>query len=211
MYLGGEGPNHAGRHARGRHQGLLRRSPAPPAPPRRKVADSRSAASKSASAISSYASAPWAEALADGRERSTPLEALASYAIGTMEAPRAAIRAIGAAYAKVAHIQLRHGVKQADRFLSNPGIDVEPLRVQVLLDEDVLQHGRDALPVQGSHGRATNQSGRSAATFLPRHPHAPDHFDHPRCRHAHETRGSVRNAITFADPWPVDAAEMRRP
>ena len=55
------------------------------------------------------------------------MEAIANYAIGTMEAPRAAIHAIGAAYAKVAHIQSRHGVKQADRFLSNPGIDIAAL------------------------------------------------------------------------------------
>lgn len=99
------------------------------------------------------------------------LEALASYAIGTMEAPRAAIRAIGAAYAKVAHIQMRHGVKQADRFLSNPGIDVEALtpawarfvigsRKEIIValdwtDFELDDHSVLCAYVVTTHGRAT--------------------------------------------------------
>jgi hypothetical protein len=99
------------------------------------------------------------------------LESLARYSIGTMEAPRAGIRAIGAAYAKVAHIQLRHGVKQADRFLSNPGIDVEALtpawarfvigsRKEIIValdwtDFDLDDHSVLCAYVVTTHGRAT--------------------------------------------------------
>jgi hypothetical protein len=99
------------------------------------------------------------------------LESLARYSIGTMEAPRAGIRAIGAAYAKVAHIQMRHGVKQADRFLSNPGIDVEALtpawarfvigsRKEIIValdwtDFDLDDHSVLCAYVVTTHGRAT--------------------------------------------------------
>jgi hypothetical protein len=55
------------------------------------------------------------------------VESLANGATGTMLAARAAIHAIGAAYAEVAEIKPRHGVKQVDRYLSNQGIDVEAL------------------------------------------------------------------------------------
>jgi hypothetical protein len=55
------------------------------------------------------------------------VESLANGATGAMLAGRAAIHAIGAAYAEVAEIKPRHGVKQVDRYLSNQGIDVEAL------------------------------------------------------------------------------------
>ncbi len=55
------------------------------------------------------------------------LDAMANYATGAMTAGRAGIQAIGAAYAAVAGIQPRSGVKQVNRFLSNKGIDVEQL------------------------------------------------------------------------------------
>ncbi len=53
------------------------------------------------------------------------LESLANYVVGTMQSTRVAIHAIGAAYAEVAEIKPKHGIKQVDRFLSNHGIDVE--------------------------------------------------------------------------------------
>ena len=99
------------------------------------------------------------------------MEAIANYAIGTMEAPRAAIHAIGAAYAKVAHIQSRHGVKQADRFLSNPGIDIAALtpawakfvigpRTEIIValdwtDFEPDDHTTLCAYVVTTHGRAT--------------------------------------------------------
>lgn len=54
-------------------------------------------------------------------------ESLANYSVGVMQASSVAIHAIGAAYAAVAGTQVRHGVKQVDRYLSNQGIDVEAL------------------------------------------------------------------------------------
>ena len=55
------------------------------------------------------------------------LDSLANGAVGTMQATRVAIHAIGAAYAEVAKIKPKHGIKQVDRFLSNRGIDVAAL------------------------------------------------------------------------------------
>lgn len=55
------------------------------------------------------------------------VESVANYACGVMQASSVAIHAIGAAYAGIADTQTKHGVKQVDRFLSNPGIDVEAL------------------------------------------------------------------------------------
>lgn len=55
------------------------------------------------------------------------VESLANYSVGTMHASSVAIHAIGAAYASVADIQPKHGVKQVDRYLSNEGIDVEAM------------------------------------------------------------------------------------
>jgi len=99
------------------------------------------------------------------------LESLTSYTIGAMEAPRAAVHAIGAAYAAVAEIQPRSGVKQVDRFLSNQGIDVAALRsswarfvigarkeILVALDWtefDADDHSVLCAYVVTTHGRAT--------------------------------------------------------
>lgn len=99
------------------------------------------------------------------------LESLANYAIGAMEAPRAAVHAIGAAYAEVAEIKPRHGVKQVDRFLSNKGIDVEALtpawarfvigsRNEIIIaldwtDFDLDDHSVLCAYVVTTHGRAT--------------------------------------------------------
>lgn len=55
------------------------------------------------------------------------LDALANYSAAAMRAVRVAIHAIGAAYAALADIKPKHGVKQVDRFLSNRGIDVDGL------------------------------------------------------------------------------------
>ena len=52
------------------------------------------------------------------------LDALANYAEATMRAMRAGVHAIGAAYAELAEIKPKHGIKQFDRFLSNRGLDV---------------------------------------------------------------------------------------
>jgi hypothetical protein len=99
------------------------------------------------------------------------LESLTNYAIGAMEAPRAAIHAIGAAYAEVAEIKPRHGVKQVDRFLSNRGIDVEALtpawarfvigsRREIIIaldwtDFEPDDHSTLCAYVVTTHGRAT--------------------------------------------------------
>src|SRR5437762_2834983 len=56
------------------------------------------------------------------------VESLANAAVGTLRAATLPIHAIGEAYAELAGIQPKHGIKQVDRFLSNPGIDVETLR-----------------------------------------------------------------------------------
>src|SRR5262245_22290693 len=52
------------------------------------------------------------------------LESLANNVAGAMRTARASIHAIGQAYAEIADIRPKHGVKQVDRFLSNPGFDV---------------------------------------------------------------------------------------
>lgn len=99
------------------------------------------------------------------------LDSLANYAVGTMEATRAGIHAIGAAYAGVAEIGPKHGIKQVDRFLSNEGIDVERLtpawaafvlgaRKEVLLALDWTEfddddHATLCCYVVTTHGRAT--------------------------------------------------------
>ena len=99
------------------------------------------------------------------------LDSLANYAVGTMEAMRAGIHAIGAAYAGIAEIGPKHGIKQVDRFLSNRGIDVEQLtpawaafvlgaRKEVLLALDWTEfddddHATLACYVVTTHGRAT--------------------------------------------------------
>lgn len=99
------------------------------------------------------------------------LDSLANYTVGAMQASRAAIHALGAAYAEVASIQPKHGVKQVDRFLSNDGINVEELtpawakfvlgpRKEVLLAMDWTEfddddHATLAVYIVTSHGRAT--------------------------------------------------------
>jgi hypothetical protein len=99
------------------------------------------------------------------------VESLANGAAGTMGAARASIHAIGAAYAELAEIKPRHGVKQVDRYLSNKGIDVEELtpawaafvigsRREVLLaldwtDFEANDHTTLCAYVITSHGRAT--------------------------------------------------------
>ena len=55
------------------------------------------------------------------------VQSLANYTVGAMHARSAAIHAIGTAYAEIAQIKPKHGIKQADRYLSNKGIDVESL------------------------------------------------------------------------------------
>jgi hypothetical protein len=99
------------------------------------------------------------------------LDSLARYTLGAMQSPRAAIHAIGAAYAEVANIKPRHGVKQVDRYLSNKGIDVEELtpawaafvlgaRKEVIIALDWTEfddddHATLAAYVVTTHGRAT--------------------------------------------------------
>ena len=99
------------------------------------------------------------------------IESLANYALGAMEAPRAAVHTIGAAYAEVAEIKPRHGVKQVDRFLSNAGIDVEALtpawarfviasRKEIIIaldwtEFDADDHATLCAYVVTTHGRAT--------------------------------------------------------
>lgn len=99
------------------------------------------------------------------------VESLANGATGVMVAKRAAIHAIGAAYAEVAEIKPKHGVKQVDRYLSNQGIDVEALtpswarfvlgsRREVILaldwtEFDASDHSTLCAYVVTTHGRAT--------------------------------------------------------
>jgi len=99
------------------------------------------------------------------------LDALGRYAAATIRAMRAGVHAIGAAYAETAEIRPKHGVKSFDRFLSNPGLDVEELRpawarfvlggrpeVLVALDWtefDDDDHATLCLYVVTTHGRAT--------------------------------------------------------
>ena len=99
------------------------------------------------------------------------VESLANYAVGAMQARSAAIHAIGAAYAELAEIKPKNGIKQADRYLSNKGIDVEGLtpawakfvigsRKELLLVLDWTEFEPDdhttlCAYLATSHGRAT--------------------------------------------------------
>ena len=56
------------------------------------------------------------------------LDSLANATVGAMHASQASIHAIGAAYAAVAEIQPKHGVKQVDRYLSNDGFELDEMR-----------------------------------------------------------------------------------
>lgn len=55
------------------------------------------------------------------------LEALTNSVVGVLHAAVLAIHAIGAAYAAVAQKQAKHGIKQVDRWLSNPAFDLDRL------------------------------------------------------------------------------------
>lgn len=55
------------------------------------------------------------------------LESLANSVVGVLHAAILAIHAIGAAYAAVAQKQAKHGIKQVDRWLSNPAFDLARL------------------------------------------------------------------------------------
>lgn len=99
------------------------------------------------------------------------LDALVGYSAATMGAMRAGVHAIGAAYAELAEIKPRHGVKSFDRFLSNKGLDVAKLRPawsafvlggrpEVLLALDWTEfddddHATLCMHVVTNHGRAT--------------------------------------------------------
>jgi hypothetical protein len=99
------------------------------------------------------------------------VQSLANYTVGAMHAPSAAIHAIGAAYAEVAEIKPKSGIKQTDRYLSNDGIAVETLtsqwakfvigsRREILLIQDWTEFDADdhstlCVYVATSHGRAT--------------------------------------------------------
>lgn len=52
------------------------------------------------------------------------LESLSNSALGVLHAAVLSIHAIGAAYATVAQMHAKHGIKQVDRWLSNPAFDV---------------------------------------------------------------------------------------
>jgi hypothetical protein len=55
------------------------------------------------------------------------LEALTNSVIGVLHAAVLAIHVIGAAYAAVVQKQAKHGIKQVDRWLSNPAFDLDRL------------------------------------------------------------------------------------
>src|SRR5574338_1229425 len=52
------------------------------------------------------------------------VESLANGVAGVLNAAMLSIHAIGQAYAAMAHIEARSGVKQIDRLLSNVGVDL---------------------------------------------------------------------------------------
>lgn len=98
-------------------------------------------------------------------------ESLANYAVGAMQAVDASISIMGAAYAAVAGITPKAGVKQVDRYLSNKGIQVEKLtpqwasfvlggRKEAIIALDWTEYEPDdhstlAAYVVTTHGRAT--------------------------------------------------------
>jgi len=99
------------------------------------------------------------------------VESLGNGVTGVMRSARLSIHTIGAAYAELAEIRPKHGIKQVDRFLSNKAFDVEKLTpswVQFVLAErgDVVialdwtdfekdDHTTLAAYVVTRHGRAT--------------------------------------------------------
>jgi len=105
------------------------------------------------------------------------VESLANGVAGAMRTVRASIHAIGQAYAEVAEIRPKHGVKQVDRYLSNPAFDVGRLlhgwaafvvgaREEVIIaldwtDFDDDDHMTLSAYVMTSHGRATPLAWRT--------------------------------------------------
>jgi hypothetical protein len=99
------------------------------------------------------------------------MESLANGVVGTLRTSVLSIHAIGQAYAELATIGAKHGVKQVDRFLSNPAFDVWRLlgswtkfviggRSEVVIaldwtDFELDDHTTLAAYVVTSHGRAT--------------------------------------------------------
>ena len=99
------------------------------------------------------------------------VESLANGASGVLRAARLSVHAIGAAYAELATIRPKHGIKQVDRFLSNHAFDVAKLtpswakfvigaRKELVLaldwtDFEDDDHTTLAAYVVTSHGRAT--------------------------------------------------------
>lgn len=99
------------------------------------------------------------------------VQSLANYAAGAMQATSTAIHAIGTAYAELADIKPKHGIKQADRYLSNTGIDIVALtpawakfvigaRTEILLAMDWTEFEPDdhttlCVYLVTIHGRAT--------------------------------------------------------
>lgn len=98
-------------------------------------------------------------------------ESLANYAVGAMQAVDSSISIMGAAYAAIAGITPKAGVKQVDRYLSNKGIQVEELTPQwasfvlggrteaiIALDWSEFEpddHSTLAAYLVTNHGRAT--------------------------------------------------------
>jgi hypothetical protein len=107
------------------------------------------------------------------------LDALANGVAGAMRTARASIHAIGQAYAEVAEIKPKHGVKQVDRFLSNAAFDVWRLlrgwaafvvgaREEVVIaldwtDFEPDDHMTLSAYVVTSHGRATPLAWRTVS------------------------------------------------
>jgi hypothetical protein len=99
------------------------------------------------------------------------IDSLANGAAGVLRSARLSIHAIGAAYAEMAEIRPKHGIKQVDRFLSNPAFDVAELtapwaryvigaREEAVIaldwtDFDDDDHMTLAAYLVTSHGRAT--------------------------------------------------------
>lgn len=107
------------------------------------------------------------------------VDSLANGAVGVLGAARLSIHAIGAAYAELAEIRPKHGIKQVDRFLSNPAFDVAELTapwVRFVLgartesvvaldwtDFDDDDHMTLAAYLVTSHGRATPLAWQTVA------------------------------------------------
>jgi hypothetical protein len=99
------------------------------------------------------------------------IDSLANGAAGVLRSARLSIHAIGAAYAELAEIKPKHGIKQIDRFLSNPAFDIAEMtgpwaryvlgaREEAVValdwtDFDDDDHMTLAAYLVTSHGRAT--------------------------------------------------------